>query len=102
MAGTNDLQDANGDAEKVTAIIEKYKDLINSAKAIAEHITVSRVCPHLDNVKDMIEPFNVSLQVLCEQNRATFIDNTLILILGDGTINNGYLAAGKGPHLNKL
>ncbi len=76
MASTNDLHDADGDAEKVTVIIEKYKDLINSAKAIAEHITVSSMCPCLDNVKDMTEPFNVSLQVLCEQNGATFIDNT--------------------------
>ncbi len=78
-----------------------YKDLIKSAKAIAEHISVSSVCPRLDNVKDTIEPFNVSLQVLCEQNGATFIDNTLILTFGDGTIHNGYLAAGKGPLLTK-
>ncbi len=101
MAGTNDLQYANGDAEKVTAIIDKYIDLINMAKAIAGNITVSSVCPRLDNVKDMIEPFNVSLQVLCEQNGVTFIDNTPILTIGERNINDGYLAAGKGPHLTK-
>jgi hypothetical protein len=101
MVGTNDLQDANGDAAKVTDIINQYKELINDSKAIAEKVTVSSVCPRLDHVKDMIEPFNVNLETLCVENEVDFISNTPILTLGDGSVNDGYLVDGKGPHLTK-
>jgi hypothetical protein len=64
-------------------------------------VTISSVCPRLDSVKEMVEPFNVSLEMLCQDSGATFIDNTPILTLGDGSVNDGYLVDGKGPHLTK-
>ncbi len=38
---------------------------------------------------------------MCEENGAIFIDNMPTIILDDGTINDGYLEGGKGPHLTK-
>ncbi len=101
VSGTNDIKDANGEAEKVSAAIDKYKELISDAKAIADNVQVASVCPRLDEVKDMVEPYNANLQIMCEQVGAEFIDNTPIFTLGDGTTNDGYLVAGKGPHLTK-
>ncbi len=48
-----------------------------------------------------MEPLNTSLKMMCEENGATFIDNTPIITLGDGTTNDGYLEGGKWPHLTK-
>ncbi len=38
---------------------------------------------------------------MCEENGVIFIENTPIITLGDGSINDGYLEGGKGPHFTK-
>ncbi len=103
VSGTNDIKGANGDADKVAATIDRYKlkELINDAKAIADNVHVASVCPRQDNDKDLIDPYNVSLQVTCDECDVEYIDNTPIFTLADGTTNDGYLAGSKGPHLTK-
>ena len=106
MVGTNDLQDAvSSDDDTVTIpqtaqeIADRYKDLLDEAKNIAQHVCVSSVCPRVDSVADSVEPLNVGLQVLCEDNGYQFLDNTPTFTLSDGSANDGYLEGGKGPHL---
>ncbi len=60
-----------------------------------------RVFSRLDDVRDLVEPLNTSLKMMSGGNGATFTDNTPIIMLGDDTINYGYLKGGKGPHLTK-
>ncbi len=33
---------------KLPGVVERYKELINNSKAIAEDVIVSSVCPHLE------------------------------------------------------
>ncbi len=54
-----------------------------------------------NDVTELVEPFNTNLQVLCEDKDCEFLDHTPIFTLGDGSINDGYLTQGKGPHLTK-
>ncbi len=88
--------------DKLPGVVEQYKELINNSKAIAEDVIVSSVCPRLDDdVRDLVEPLNTRLKMMCDENDAIFIDNIPIITLGDGTINDSYLEGGKGPHLTK-
>ncbi len=99
---THNLQDAKGEVAKLAGVVEQYKELISNSKAIAENVIVSSVCPRLDDVvSELVEPLNTSLKMMCEENGAIVIDNTPINTLGDGTINDGYLEGGKGPHRTK-
>ena len=101
MTGTNDLKDAKDKPESIPEIVKKYSALIEDAKAISQYVTVSSICPRIDDVTDLVEPFNTNLQVLCEDKDCEFVDHTPIFTLGDGSINDGYLTQGKGPHLTK-
>ncbi len=101
MTGTVNLTDAKDKPYTLPDIIEKYSTLIDEAKAIAHHVTVSSVCPRLDEGRQLVEPFNTHLHVLCEDKECDFVDHTPIFTLGDGSTNDEYLTQGKVPHLTK-
>lgn len=94
---------SNASADVTTDIVPKFASLIEKAKIKASQVCVSSVCPRLDRVdaKDRIEALNANLQVLCDEKECEFVDNTPSFSLGDGSINDGYLAMGKGPQLSK-
>ncbi len=91
MTDTVNLMDAKDKPETIPDIIDKYFSLIDEAKAIAHHVTVSSVCPRLDDVRQLVEPFNTHLQVLCEDKECDFVDHNPNFTLGDGSTNDGYL-----------
>ena len=100
VVGTNDLHDIKDDPTKIPEVIEEYKSLMNETKAISEQVLVSSVCPRLDEVKPLVEPFNVALRDACEEQNNDFIDSTNIFTLSNGDVNDGYLW-GRGPHITK-
>ncbi len=51
MTGYVNLMDAKDKPETIPDIIEKYSSLIDEAKAIAHHVTVSSVRPRLGEVR---------------------------------------------------
>ena len=101
VAATNDVSDAKGNLEAVPDLLAQYKKMLADVKIIAEEVSVSSLCPRLDVPTDILESFNSGLQVLCQDDDYTFIDNTPAFTCGDGSTNDGYLDNGKGPHLNK-
>ena len=100
VVGTNNLCDIKEDPNKIPDVIEEFKVLVNGTKAVTSKVLVSSVCPRLDDTKDLIEPFNVALQSMCEDCEVTFVDNTKIFTLSNGDVNDGYLW-GRGPQLTK-
>ncbi len=101
MTSTNDLKDAKDKPDSIPYIVQKYSAHFEDVKAISQYVTVSSVCPKIDDVTELVEPFNTNLQVLCEDKGCEFIDHTPIFTLGDCSISNGYLTQGKGHHLTK-
>jgi hypothetical protein len=97
---TNDLYDLRDEPEKIQDAVDNYKSLIQQAKPIADQVHISSVCPRLDCVKELVQPFNAALKVLCEETGVNFIDHTPSFTLGDGDINDGYLWK-HGPHLTR-
>ena len=101
IVGTNDLYDFKDDPSKIPEVIDVYKELINETKAITGEVIISSVCPRLDEVETLVNPFNDALQNVCQElPEVTFVDNTGIFTLSNGDINDGYLW-GQGPHLTK-
>jgi hypothetical protein len=96
----NDLKDIKDEPDKIPEVIAKYKDLVQQSKAIGEQVIVSAVCPRLDDVRDLVDPFNAALQVLCEEAEVDYIDHTKSFTLGDGRFNDGYVWK-SGPALTK-
>lgn len=103
MAGTTELQElAEEEDEGVNnELLQKYKQLISSAKAIAKNVAVSSICPRQDNCSQKVAPFNAGLEGLCQDNECVFVDHTKTFTLADNTINDGYLVGGVGPYLTK-
>ena len=97
---TNDLYDLRDEPDKVQDVVDNYKNLIQQTKPIADQVCVSSVCPRLDCVKDLVQPFNTALKVLCDEMEVNFVDHTSSFTLGDGCINDGYLWK-NGPHLTR-
>ena len=102
IVGYNDISEAK-ETDKVTDIIPKYTNLLEKAKTKASQVCVSSCCPRTDKpqLKEKIDSLNSHLEVMCNDNGCDFVDNSPVFTLGDGSINDGYLAAGKGPHLSK-
>ncbi len=76
MTSTNDLKDAKDKPDSISDIVQKYSALIEYAKVISQYVTISSVCPRIDDVTELVEPFNTNLQVLCEDKDCEFIDHT--------------------------
>jgi hypothetical protein len=84
-------------------IVKSYCDLIDTATAKANLVTVSSICPRLtsDSTQETIDAVNAGLLAACsEKDSVTFIDNTPSFKLGDGTVNDGYLLA-DGVHITR-
>ena len=101
MLGTNEVQKISDEEADLHESIQKYGELIDKAKSIAKEITVSSVCPRLDKHGDKVAAFNTGLEGICEERNCDFIDQTKTFTLADNSVNDGYLAAGIGPHLSK-
>ena len=103
VVGGNDCDNDDNPAQ----IIEKYKALIATTKSKATNVTVASVCPRVKEYMDIsvkfsekIESVNASLQILCQEQGVTFVNNTESFHLADGSINDGYLLW-DGVHLTK-
>ena len=99
MAGQNDLDSKN--KESVSSMLEKFDTLIESVKAISSDITISSLCPRMDDCSSMVDPANSGLVELCNRKECHVITHVDTFTLADGSVNDGYLAAGKGPHLTR-
>ena len=97
---TNDLYDIKDDSSKIPDVINNFKKLVQQVKALGDQVCISSVCPRLDQVGELVEPFNVALKVLCEEMMVKYIDHTPSFTLADGRVNDGYLWR-NGPHLTK-
>ncbi len=101
VAATNNVSDAKGNLDTVPDMISEYKSLITDLKAITEEVLVSSICPHQEDTHNLVDTFNTGLQVLCQDEGISFINNTIAFTCGDGTTNDGYLINSNSPHLNK-
>ena len=101
VVGSNDVCEKNIDS--ISEIIPQYTSLLDKAKAKAGRVCVSSICPRLDTPDHSakISTLNAQLQTMCIDNDCDFIDNNPGFTLSDNTVNDGYLAAGKGPSLSK-
>ena len=98
--GTNNVHDIKDDAEKLNDIIDEYKQLIHETKALTKNVIVSSVCPRLDTAKDLVAPFNTAMRDLCQEEDVRFVDHSPSFMLGDGSVNDGYIWK-NGPHLTR-
>ena len=101
VSGGNDCDEKNANPAD---IIGKYRELTKCAKTKANHVTVSSICPRIkpNNAPlcGIIETVNAELQVMCDDEGVTYVDNTSSFHLADGTINDGYLLV-DGVHLTR-
>lgn len=97
---TNDLLEIKDDPDKITDVINKYEALISDTKALTNTVIISSVCPRMDDVSEMVEPFNAALKVLCDEQDVQFVDNTPSFTLANGEINDGYIWK-HGPYLTR-
>ena len=98
---TNDLEGIKDDQDKLQDVVNEYSELIDDSKAISETVVVSSICPRLDEINDLVQPFNEALKSICDEcPKVSFIDNTPSFTLGDGKINDGYIWK-NGPHLTR-
>ncbi|CAH1798349.1 unnamed protein product [Owenia fusiformis] len=84
-------------------IVSDYQLLIKGDKNVAEETIVSSICPRFDkpDVQKKIDSVNAELQVLCGDEKVTFINNdTQGFKFQDGCVNEGYIWGDK-IHLSK-
>ena len=94
LGGGNDCDDKYNDTSAdASDILAKFKDLISSAKLLADNVIVSSICPRKrsDEVTQRIANVNVGLKVICEDMGVTFVNNDDVFYLRDGTLNDGFL-----------
>lgn len=101
MAGTNDLQNNEDDDDEHYESLQSFKLLIEKASKNAQEVTVSSVCPRLDDAGKKVAAFNTGLEGICDEKGCSFVDHTKFFTLSDETINDGYLSGSNGPHLSK-
>ena len=92
VIGGNDC-DNSGAGGDVTDILDQYKDLINTAKSIANSIAVSSVCLRNKSpeVTERISSLNAGLQAFCCDLDVEYVNNNPSFYLQDGSLNDGYL-----------
>ena len=97
---TNDLDSIKDNPDKLDDIVSEYKGMIEDCKRLTSSVIVSSVCPRMDDVGELVEPFNNALKELCDDDHVTYIDHSCNFKLGDGKINDGYIWK-NGPHLTR-
>ena len=101
VVGGNDCDPRERTDDRTASdIIAEYRTLAKVTKSRANSVTVSSICPRIKSVevKNKIDSVNAGLQVMCEEENVTFVDNEPSCQLRDGSINDGYLAK-DGVHL---
>ena len=95
--GTNDLP---GCLEAVD-VISDYRELLEEAKAVANKVLVSSVCPRSDfpDLMDKLDSVNAGLLDLSEGLDCVFVDHNNHFRTRDGGINDAVLQE-DGIHLN--
>ena len=98
LAGGNDCD--TSPPPSAEAVVEAYSAVIDTALVKARTVIVSSVCPRLTTHKttNTIDAVNADLVHLCDEKSVTFIDNTPLFTLSDGSVNDGYLQR-DGVHL---
>ena len=95
VAGGNDCapRDLSSDVTP-SSIVDDYRSLVRASKSKANRVTVSSVCPRdiSAEVNTRIESVNAGLQVMCNEEDATFVDNTPSFHLADGSCNGFHMA----------
>jgi hypothetical protein len=87
VGGGNDCSD-NTDT---TALVNSFKDLIETAKSKANTVTVASICPRGDQTtQDRVDLVNAGIQGLCADLACTYCDTTDVLKLADGSMNEGF------------
>ena len=92
VIGGNDCDNSGADGD-VTNILDQYKDLINTAKSIANSIAVSSVCPRNKSpeVTEHISSLNAGLQALCFDVDVEYVNSNPWFYLQDSSLNDRYL-----------
>ena len=101
VVGGNDCDPLDpSDIKTPAAIIDDYRSLVTVAKTKAQEVIVSSVVPRMKSIdiQNRIDDVNAGLQVMCGEERVSFIDNRKSFHLGDGSINDGYYQR-DGVHL---
>ena len=75
-----------------SSIVEQYRTLVQLSKQKSRNVTVSSVCPRISSaeVKAQIDSVNAGLQVMCDVEGATYVDNTPFFHLAEGSVNDAY------------
>ena len=75
-----------------SSIVEQYRTLVQLSKQKSRNVTVSSVCPRISSaeVKAQIDAVNAGLQVMCDVEGATYVDNTPFFHLAEGSVNDAY------------
>ena len=99
-AGTNDCDSHNMDGVRFEA---SYRDVVRSAKdrvRVARDVCIASIPPRSDSPSknDRVTAANEMLKGLASRMGVTYIDNDPSFKLGDGSINDGYIAK-DGLHL---
>ena len=101
IIGTNNCSESNSDVDK---ILEDYRELLIVAKTVATgSVSASSIPPRADksDYNATVTRVNDGLNVLCQEEGCSFIDNDAIYHLRNGKINMGFFTEDK-LHLNRL
>ena len=96
VVGGNDCHCDNKVVASPAEVVENYYNLMDSACQKAQKVVISSICPRLNNddTQEVIQTVNEGLRATCaNKERITFVDNTKMFTLGDGSINDGYLCS---------
>ena len=101
VAGGNNCDQRDlSTAETPSEIVDQFRSLVSVCKQKAPEICVSSICPRLRSpeIVNRIESTNAGLQVMCEEENVTYIDNSTFFYLKDNSVNDAYLLT-DGCHL---
>ena len=93
VVGGNDCDTSEQSSRSASDIVEDYSTLVSEAKLRGNDIVISSVCPRMKcrSVTERVSAVNAGLQSLSSDEQGTsFIDNTPMFTLADGTLNDGY------------
>ena len=101
VAGGNDCDTAGENRREISDVIDDFRNLVTDCKTKAQSVSIATVCPRIkgQDVTERIDALNAGLQVLCEDEQCTLIDNEGAFKLGNGAINDGYLIKKCKTHL---
>jgi hypothetical protein len=93
------VYDADKSDANVELIVDHYRELIHEAKKHTNIVNTSSVLPRFrHDLQGKIDSVNAGLQVLCQEEGATFVNTDPSFRPMDNTINDGYYVP---DHKNK-